>query len=74
MAAAKKKYWCLNPVLHNGKRYTKTIDLTDGEAEPLLKSHAITKHNPDAKIEAEKKAAAEKAEADAKAKAEQGDK
>ena len=73
MTTAKKEYRCLNAVLHNGKRYTKTIDLTDAEAAPLLKSHAIAKHAPNAEpdpdAEAAKKAAAEKAEADAKAKA-----
>ena len=74
MATAKKEYRCLNAVLHNGERHTKTIKLTDAEAAPLLKSHAIAKHatnaEPDPDAEAAKKAAAEKAEADAKAKAE----
>ncbi len=48
MAAAKKPYWCLNAVLHDKKRYTtgSKIELTDAEAEPLLKSHAVTKHDP----------------------------
>jgi hypothetical protein len=78
MATAKKEYHCLNAVLHNGKRHTKTIELTDTEAVPLLKAHAISKHDPskrvdaeaDAKAKADADAAKEKAAADEKAKAE----
>ncbi|MDA9095411.1 hypothetical protein N9J88_03345 [Porticoccaceae bacterium] len=46
--APKKTYRCLNPVRHNGRRYTTEIDLTADEAAPLLSARAITKSNASA--------------------------
>ena len=36
-------YDCLNPILHNGKRYTDTIELTAEEAAPLVAARAVSK-------------------------------